>query len=764
MRPLFTALLFFTLIISSVHAQESAHGSIHGSVVDTRSGQPLAGANVYLPDAQRGAASDADGKFRIEDIPAGSYRVRVSAIGYETLMQTDVIVRPSRGTELVLRLREAVFETGEVEITADYFRQSEESSVSAAQFSGEEIRRAPGSAGDVSRIMMVLPSVAKVNDQSNSLIVRGGSPLENAFFVDGIEVPNINHFPAQGASGGPLGMLPVDMIREVNFIAGGFPVRWGDRLSSVMDISFREGSRDALEAQADLNFVGFGGLVEGPLGADGSWLLSVRRSYLDLIVSAIDIGTSVAPWYGDASFKLAYDISPKHRVSLLALWSDDHNDPDAETAAENDMQYFGRQDIYNATSGITWRALWGKDTWSESSVSWTGMRFREHFLKTGSEALLLDNRSDEHWISLRTRTQHRFSREFSIEAGADAKLLRNSYDNTYGGVPDVLGGSQSVIRARGDADGSLSGIYATLQLTPIERLDVSLGLRAQHNSINESTTLEPRASAVLQLTQRWTLSASGGLYTQSLPLLLLSQNPAHRNLPDPRALHGVLGTSYLLTASTRVSLEGYLKKYDRFPVDPAAPGLFVVDEMSYRYGFFSAHEHLVPEGKAFSRGLELTVQKKLAEDFYGMASAGWSTARYTGLDGIERDRAYDNRLLFSIEGGYKPSAEWECSLRWIYAGGVPYTPIDLEASIAARQEVLDPTRINALRHPDYHSMNIRIDRRFNFSRSSLTAYISIWNLYDRRNIAAHIYDDENKSIKTLYQWGLLPIFGIEWEI
>ena len=655
MRPTTMYVLTVVLLFMSAApaaAQQPADGRIHGSVADAETGQPLPGANVYLTQGGRGAATDSEGRFRLSGLEAGTYQLRISYIGYETRVVTDIVVRPDRTTELRCILRPTAYEAEAVEITAGYFQAADEGAVSEARFSGEEIRRAPGSAGDVSRIMMVLPSVAKVNDQSNSLIVRGGSPLENAFLVDGIEVPNINHFPSQGASGGPLGMLPVDMIRDVQFTAGGLPLRYGDRLSSAMDITFRDGSRDGVEAQADVNFTGFGGLLEGPIGEKGSWLLSARRSYLDLLVSAIDIGTSVAPWYGDAHAKLVYDITPEHRLSLLALWSDDHNDPDAETAAENDMQYYGRQDVYNATAGLNWRAPWGKDTFTETVPSWAGIPLREHFL----------------------------------------------------------------------------------------------------------------LSAELRLSQRAVLTAAAGVYTQSLPLLFISQNPDHASLSDPRATHLVLGASYLLSADTRLTLEGYRKEYDRFPVDPAAPGLFVIDELSYRYGFFTAHDRLVAEGSASSRGLELTVQKKLARDFYGLASAGWSTARYTGLDGVERARVYDNRLLFSIEGGYKAAKDWEFSVRWIYAGGAPYTPIDAEASLAARQEVLDASRINALRHPAYHSMNLRVDKRFFFSRSNLTLYVSVWNLYDRRNVAGYIWDDANGRVKTLYQWGLLPIFGVEWEM
>ncbi|MBN1448662.1 MAG: TonB-dependent receptor [Bacteroidetes bacterium] len=759
---------------------QEAHpsGSIHGSVLDAETGQPLPGANVSIPDADdgipnvsagipgttRGAAADAQGRFSIPNLAPGTYRVRVTYIGYETRIITDVVVRPARGTEVAVRLHPAAVETGEVEITAGYFASVASGDVGIAEFSGEEIRRSPGSAGDVSRIMMVLPSVAKVNDQSNSLIVRGGSPLENAFFIDGMEIPNINHFPAQGSSGGPIGLLPVDLIRDVRFSAGGFPAEYGDRLSSVMDIALREGSRDRVAAQLDLNFAGFGGLAEGPIASSGSWLVSARRSYLDLIVKAVDAGTSVAPWYGDAAAKVVVDVSPAHRLSAVALWSDDHNDPDLEAAVENDMQYYGRQDIVNATAGIAWRALWSGNVFSNTTFSFTGMRFREHFRLTANGLPVLDNDSGERWLQLRHATHLRVSPLLDVEIGGDLKRLFNRYDNRYGAVPDALGNPVPAAAFVADADNTLTGLFATASLSSWSRLTLTAGFRAQHSTWNDRIELQPRASAALALTELTTVTLSGGVYTQSLPLLLLAQDAASPALPDPRALQGVLGIAHLLTASTRLTLEGYVKQYDRFPIDPSQPELFVVDELSYRYGFFTPHARLTASGKAFSRGLELTLQKKLAQDVYGLASVAWSTARYNDALGDERPRVYDNRVLFSVEGGWKPSPEWEFSLRWIYAGGAPYTPMDVAASQDARQEVLDAGRINAARHPDYHSMNVRVDRRFNFTGSSLVIYLSVWNVYDRKNVAGYIWDDANQRVKTLYQWGLLPIFGVEWEM
>lgn len=779
MRPihfitLFVFFLFLSIGGSCVLAQS---GSLRGRVADAETGMPLPGANVVVRvmdrgpgrdstetgEVPRGTAADGAGRFVIDGLPAGGYTLRVSYIGYEPRVMTDIIVRPGRVTAADAALRSSAYAAEEVEVTAGYFSAVKAEDVSMAAFSGEEIRRSPGSAGDVSRIMMVLPSVAKVNDQSNSLIVRGGSPMENAFFIDGIEVPNINHFPAQGSSGGPLGLLPVDLIRDVTFSAGAFSARYGDRLSSIMDISFREGERERILGQADLNFAGFGGLLEGPLGANGSWMLSARRSYLDLLASAIDIGTSVAPWYGDAALKVSYEFSPAHRLSVMGLWCDDHNNPDLEAARENDMQYYGRQDIYNYTGGLTWRALWNERLLTSTTLSYTGMEFDEEFIQTGSGLPLLLNDSRESWVELRSDTRWKISPAVSLEFGGDVKSLENGYDNRYGAVPDELGNTQPEFLFRRDAGAVQSGLYATAVVNPLPALTVSTGLRAQYTEWNDAVSLQPRASVVLQLSELTSVSVAGGVYTQALPLLLLAQDEANRALDNPRALHGVVSLSHLLTESTRLTLEGYVKGYDRFPVDPDQPSLFLVDELNYRYAFFMPHGRLRSTGEAVSRGVELTLQKKFAHDFYGIACASYSTARYTDAAGVERPRVYDNRLLFSIEGGYKPNAEWEFSLRWIHGGGAPYTPMDVAASAAARQEVLDAARINAERHPDYHSLNLRVDRRFHFDRSALVVYLSAWNVYNRKNVAGYIRDDAGRRVKTLYQWGVLPIFGIERE-
>jgi hypothetical protein len=212
----------------------------------------------------------------------------------------------------------------------------------------------------------------------------------------------------------------------------------------------------------------------------------------------------------------------------------------------------------------------------------------------------------------------------------------------------------------------------------------------------------------------------------------------------------------LILENTKLTAEIYQKDYNGFPSDPKQPGFFIIDELFYNYGFFTYHEELNNNGKAFTKGIELTVQKKLAIDFYGLTSISYSKARYSDQKGVWRARVYDNRIVFSIEGGYKPNNEWEISTRWIFAGGAPYTPFDLKLSRDKNRGILDKKKINQTRYPDYHSLNLRVDRRFHYNNSNLIFYLSVWNIYNRKNIASYYWKEKENNQDVIYQWGALP--------
>jgi hypothetical protein len=609
--------------------------------------------------------------------------------------------------------------------------------------------------------MAALPSIAKVNDQLNSLIVRGGTPTENGFYVDNIEIPNINHYPLQGSSGGPIGLINVDFIEDVDFSAGGFSVLYGDRLSSIMDLKFREGNREQFDGQLDMNFAGLGVGLEGPLpDHKGSYLFSARRSYLDLLVKAI--GTGVAPRYSDYQGKITLDLSPKNKISVLGIVGVDYIEIKKEDSIDQGNNVYGLYKGYEYTGGLNWQYFWNKNGYSNTSFSFLGTRFENEFLETSTEDVLTEQTSNEQIAQIRNVNHYRLNGTSNIEFGFDTKLFLSDYEIFVVEYTNPVGDTLPPLNFFQETQTPKFGAFLNYRFRPFERLSLSLGARADYFDYNQKTHFSPRLSASYSFSPKTSLTASTGIYNQNLPLSLLAQRERNKNLNDPEAYHFVLSLNHLLTENTKLSVETYYKYYREFPVDPSQPQFFVVDELVYR-GFFGNYENLTSDGIAEAYGLEAYVQKKLVEGFYGLIGGSYYKSRYKGLDGVWRDRVYDNRLLFSAEGGYKPNQSWEFSTRWIYAGGPPYTPIDLAASRLINRTVLDGSRVNESRLPAYHSLNIRADKRWFFKGSNLIAYVSVWNAYNRKNISQIYWDEVAQDQSELYQWGLLPVFGIEYE-
>ncbi len=734
-------------------------GSIQGRVVDTETKTSLIGTNVLLTNTKLGSTTDTDGNFNIKNVPVGNYTIEFRLVGYEPIKKTDIIVKSERSTIVQAELKMILVETQGVEVTGGYFSQSEEQPTGLVNFSYEEIRRAPGSAGDISRILMGLPSLAKVNDQSNSLIVRGGSPVENGFFVDNIEVPNINHFPAQGSSGGPIGLLNVDLIQDVNFYTGGFSSMYGDKLSSILDVSFREGNREKIEGQAELSFAGVGAVAEGPLfSKNGSWLISARRSYVDLLLNAVG-ANGVAVRYGDYQGKFVYDVDRNNTMTLLAISGYDHSDANKD---QGEIMY-GSNNVWENTGGLNWRSLWGKGGYSNTSLAYTSSEYRDDFYETGTDIYIMRNRSLERTVSFRNVNYARLNETQRMEFGVDAKHPFHIYDNYLAATSDALGGAVPPLLINKNVSANLIGAFASFIWDPFTDLTTTTGLRFDYFSYTKNSHLSPRISLLYKIDKQTSLSGSTGIFYQTLPLTLLAQNAENKKLRDPVAYHYVVGLSRLLTENTRLTLEVYDKEYDNFPLDPSSPPLFIIDELLYRNGFFVNHNTLIDNGRAYARGIELLIQKKLAQDVYGLLSGSYFKTRYRGVDEVWRDRVFDNRFMVSVEGGYKPNDEWEFSARWIYAGGPPYTPFDLASSKLQNAGMFDPSKINGARQADYHSLNVRFDKRFHFSHSNFIFYLSIWNLYNRQNVASYYWNKNKNEEDTLYQWGTLPVIGLEYD-
>jgi hypothetical protein len=391
---------------------ETRVGTLKGRVIDAESKLPLTGTTIMI-DEHRGSVADAEGYFRFIDIPVGNYIATIRHLGYETIVITDIIVRSQRITFVEAEMRTTVYEGEEVAIRSGVFSTSDSQPISAINMSYEEIRRAPGSLDDINRAVGALPSVARVTGH-NSLIIRGGSPVENGYVIDFIEVPNISHFPVQGSSEGAISMLNMDFIRDVNFYTGGFSAGHGDRLSSIMELNFREGNRFENDVQLDMSFLGLRATLEGPMAnGRGSWLFSARRSYLDFLVEQVMDDPEdwpVIPVFGDYQLKLTYDVSPRNKISILGIGGNSTVNFDPEQARNMHFPVYGDMNIAQNTSGVSWRYLWQGNGYSMTSVSHTIQQHRLNYfdiMEPGSE--VIRNRSSEQTYSVRNMNFYRFN-------------------------------------------------------------------------------------------------------------------------------------------------------------------------------------------------------------------------------------------------------------------------------------------------------------------------------------------------------------------
>ena len=620
-------------------AQETERaGSIHGQVLAAVTRQPLAGAAVVVLDRGLAGVTAGDGRFTMAGVPAGLHRVQIVSIGYEPAILHDVVVRPNRVTPLAVELDEAAGVREAVDVTADYFTAAEEEAVGTVSFNFEEIRRSPGSAGDVSRLLQVLPSVGMATDQRNDLIVRGGSPAENLTVVDNIEIPNINHFPTQGASGGVIGLLNTDLIADVSFSAGGFGAEHGDRLSSVMVVTQREGNRSELDGEISTSMAGVGLLLEGPLaGGRGSWALSARRSYLDLIAGVVGaIGTGGAvPRYSDVQGMATYDPSPAHRLQVLGLGGFDAIDLSLDDRADTDVVSRARQSV----GGLNWRWLWSGDGYAETSIAHTRA---EHGVRVTESAgdgtrVLFDNDSREQELVLRSNWRYRPRPGTALAWGVTARRLFGDFDLFDGPDRTRLDTRDEQLDVRAALTGHKAGAFASVEQSLGSRLTATLGGRFDYFSLNARGAWSPRLGLAYDLDARTTLTAAAGVYHQTLPAWLLAQHPDNRRLDNQRANHYVAGVRRRLTPSTLLSVEAYRKDYRELPFDPDDPTALVLSTSSPTSGRRPPDASPAAAGRART-GWRGWSGRSWPSDVYGLVSYAYSVSRYTDLAGVERNR------------------------------------------------------------------------------------------------------------------------------
>jgi hypothetical protein len=758
-----------TLAVPSRSAAQDTgpRGSLTGRVVNAATQQPIEGALVIVVGTALSARTARDGAFRLPFVPPGIYSVTARAIGYRPFVQADVVVGSGKPYELNVMLAPAPILLEAVEVQPSYFRPPEAAITSTQTLGAESVRRAPGVQEDIVRAVALFPGVAVTAAGRNDLIVRGGAPYENLFVVDGIEVPNINHFGSQGSTGGPLSLINIDFVQEASFSSGGFGVKYGDRTASRTNIMLRDGNAEALSAELNLSATGFGVIAEGPAGGGGSFLFSARRSYLDLLFKAA--GFSFVPSYWDFQLKTAHPLGGVDRLEFLAIGALDNVtffNEDDDDRYDNSRILSPKQNQYVA--GLTWKHFLDNGLLSVT-LGRTYVRFRSQqiaFIDQDRE--VFRGFSDEGENSLRIDLALQATPRLEINVGNVAKLAsRLSYDVLVAGESRLdQNGIPSPLRVDTSFNAFRNAAYAEASYYVTSSVRATVGVRGTYyNFLDASFRADPRLGIRWSTGPATTLTLSAGRFHQAPSYIWLLGDKGNRTTLEPiRADQVVAGIERRLRPDTKLQLEVYYKRYGRYPARSFRPQAVLApsgfEDVTTDIPFGLEPLTSVGTGRAF--GAEVLLQKRLSEvPVYGLASLAVSRSEFTSLDGATRVGAYDGRVIANLAAGWRINRAWELSGKFRLASGLPTTPF-IEAGPSAGQS--DFTRYNeGPRLPTFHALDLRIDRRWSFRGWQLDVYLDVQNVYGRANVSGYQWDFRDQTIEANESLGVLPSIGVNVE-
>ena len=791
MKRLLSLLLFCNITISFLLAQP-VH-QVKGTVIDKSSRQPLEFINVMIVGLNKGGVTNAEGKFSIGQVPPGIYRLQASAIGYKTVTTPEYMLS-TRDLHIQIEMEENQTELEGVTVTASPFRRDIESPVSLRIIGLQEIEKSPGANRDISRIVQSYPGVAfSPIGYRNDLIVRGGSPSENRFYLDGVEIPNINHFSTQGASGVPVGILNADLIREVNFYTGAFPTDKGNALSSVLDFKLRDGDMERNSLKATLGASEVSLASNGHLGKKTSYLVSVRQSYLQFLFDML--GLPFLPTFTDAQFKLKTRFDARNELTVLGLGGIDKMKLNTKADDEDNeyiLSYLPKIQQETFTLGAVYRHYAGAHVQSVvASHSYLNNRNTKYQQNDESDPdrLMLRLRSTEQNTQLRLENSSSF-RNWKVTVGTS--LDYSQYSNTT---------FQKVYTDRAqtfDYHTYLGimrwGLFGTVNYTSIdERFTASLGLRADANNYSAamkdlSDQLSPRLSLSYQLTEHWSLSGNAGLYYQLPPYTALgfkNNNGLYANkyaLRYMQVSQGSIGLNWRKGDTFEVSVEGFYKDYDKIPLS-VADGIPLTCKGN-DYGVIG-NELLTSTAQGRSYGAELLLKWLIAKKLNLASSFTLFKSEYrTDKESEYIASAWDNRFIFNLRGTYNLPRHWSVGMKVSCIGGAPYTPYNADKSSlvtawnAQGKPYYDYTRYNEERLPAFTQVDIRIDKTFYLKRCMLGFYIDLQNIAGSKLKQADVLmstgviknpdapiAEQRYVMKSLKQESgtLLPTLGITFE-
>jgi hypothetical protein len=744
-------------------ARAQGTGSLTGIVRDRKTQETLPGVTVLLEGTTMGTATDGTGRYRFTGVTPGTYNVRATFVGYDPLVRSNIILTSGNGKVVDLELNTGSQALGEVTVVANRAIRvaTPESPLSVQRINSEEIRSNPGGNFDISKVLQSLPGVGGGGSGGtagfrNDIIIRGGAPNENVYYLDGIEVPVINHFQTQGSAGGTAGIINISFLEDVTVSTSAFNARYDNALSSVLQFRQREGNPDRLQGNLRTSATEVALTTEGPLGKNTTFLAGARRSYIQLLLKALD--EPVRPSYWDAQFKTTTKLGAKTTLTTLGIGALDHFELGVPTnstpAKEVTLRDAPTSDEWNYTVGVGLRQLIRKGfvnvALSRTQLHNSVNQFEDGIAGDESRRVLL-TRSGETETKLRADvngTAGKWQYSYGV-SGQYSQYDNRFFNRLRRAVYDAQGQLVSPkVDVRFQTTNNYFRFGAFTQLTRSfldgDRLTLSAGLRTDGNSFttdgrNLGRTLSPRVSASYALLPTLNVNASVGRYYKIPINTVLGYRDTLGTLVNQsnryiRSDHYVAGLEWLPGPATRFTLEGFYKKYDYYPVT-ARDGISLANLGSD----FTAvgNEAVTSTGKGRAYGLEFFFQQKLTKKVFAVATLTAYRSEFTGRDGRYVPSAWDSRFLASALLGRKFSKGWEMGFKYRYAGGSPYTPYDLAASqasyLATGRGVLDYQQLNTQRLGAFQQFDYRLDKRLNWRKLSLDLFLDVQNAFVLKN-------------------------------
>ena len=737
-------LLIITFLSFTANDVFAQNGVIKGRVYDEANNDGIPFANIIILGTTTGSTSDLDGNFIITGVQPGFVQLQVSYVGYETLISRDIAVSNAKTSFIELALKASSKSLGEVVIRVDPFQKRDDVPLSMQKIGLKEIESNPGSNRDISRVIQSFPGIGSTPAFRNDIIVRGGGPSENRFYLDGVEIPVLNHFATQGASGGPVGIINADFIGTVNYYSSAFPAQRYNALSGMFEFTQIDGNPEKLKFRGTVGASELSATIDGPIGENTSYILSVRRSYLQFLFGVI--GLPFLPAFNDYQFKLKTKLDAKNELTIVSIGSLDNltlntdiENPDAS------QRYILAQIPVNNQWSYTIGAVY------------------KHFMDNGYQTVVLSRNmlnnefykypdNDESrprafdYASFEAENKLRYEVDYLLQGLKVSYGVNGEYARYFNQTQQqiFLKGALQNINYRSETDLFKYGAYGqvTRSISAL-RTTISLGARVDGNSFSSSMSnpleqFSPRGSISFALTDKTKLSTSAGRFFQLPAYTTLGYRSnegelLNKNIKYIGVNHFVAGVEQKIGVNYLVSVEGFYKDYFRYPLDTIS-GVSLANTGA-DYSSVAGAVPVRSNGTGRAVGFEV-LGRINQKNFNLIGSYTFVRSLFTDALGQEIPSSWDSRHLLTVTGTRTFKRNWSAGFKWRFVGGLPYTPYDLDKSSiveawdANGQPYFDFTRLNELRFDPFHQLDVRVDKKYFFDKWSLMFYLDVQNAYN----------------------------------